>query len=388
MPNHLRSLVYGSLLVPVVSLGIARGGVHDAPPTAAPADAEFVFIPGTRGVGNDGVLASGIEAQVRRTLDNIAAQLRAQGMDLSHVVSMNVYLSDTRHFAAMNEVYRTYFRSDPPTRATVGVDLLLPGALVQMSGIAARPGVAKRVITPAGIRSPELPYSWGVLAGNTLFIAGATSRDPATYQPVTGDVGTQTRRVFENIGLILAGANMTHADLAQCQVFLADGRDFGGMNTAYREFFEADPGVRATVRAALMNPAFNVEIQCVAERGANRAAVYAEGQSPGRLPFSPAIRVNNRLYLAGMLGRGPDGYGDIEDQTRRTLDNLNRSLTAGGMTFADVHDIKIWVPDIRHGEAVSRVLDQVVGATAPRVLVGAGLMGTGAAVEIMMTAGK
>ena len=62
----------------------------------------------------------------------------------------------------------------------------------------------KEVVSPAGLRSPALPYSWGIRVGNMLFVSGATSRDPDTYQPVTGDVPTQTRRVFGNVGLGVA----------------------------------------------------------------------------------------------------------------------------------------------------------------------------------------
>ncbi|MGH9336204.1 MAG: RidA family protein, partial [Vicinamibacteria bacterium] len=61
----------------------------------------------------------GIAAQMRQAMENLDAVLKAAGMDFSRVVSVNVYLSDVRHFAGMNEVYKTYFPLDPPVRATV-----------------------------------------------------------------------------------------------------------------------------------------------------------------------------------------------------------------------------------------------------------------------------
>ena len=72
----------------------------------------------------------GIEAETRQMLDNVGRLLRAVGLDYGDVVKATVYLRDFGEFAAMNGVYREFFPTDPPTRATVGVTALavrLPG---------------------------------------------------------------------------------------------------------------------------------------------------------------------------------------------------------------------------------------------------------------------
>ena len=58
------------------------------------------------------------EAHVKQTMDNLGAVLKAAGMDFSNVVKSNVYLTDMNNFQRMNEVYKTYFTSDPPARTT------------------------------------------------------------------------------------------------------------------------------------------------------------------------------------------------------------------------------------------------------------------------------
>jgi 2-iminobutanoate/2-iminopropanoate deaminase len=85
-----------------------------------------------------GALEPGIEAQTRTTLENLAAVLAVAGLDLSHVVSTTVYLTDLNDFAAMNTVYAEFFRELPPARATVGVAALPRGARVEISCIAVR----------------------------------------------------------------------------------------------------------------------------------------------------------------------------------------------------------------------------------------------------------
>jgi 2-iminobutanoate/2-iminopropanoate deaminase len=262
------------------------------------------------------------------------------------------------------------------------VDLPNPDALIQVSVVATRS--AKQVIAPPDLAAPALPYSWGIKVGNTLFISGATSRSPSNYEPVPGDVPTQTRRVLGNIGLVLKAAGMDYRDLTSCRVYLADPRRFGSMNQAYAELVPAeDPPARATVRAGLMNPAFDVEIQCVAESSPNRKVVIGEGQQRSRSPLSPAISTGNRLYLSGMLHAG----SDVAAQTRSTLDNLLATLRAADMDFTNVVDTWVYVTDIRQWDAIRQVLDQVLPAARPDpTVIGTPLMGSGFLVEIQMVA--
>jgi 2-iminobutanoate/2-iminopropanoate deaminase len=58
-------------------------------------------------------------AETRQILTNIQNILAAAGATMADVVKCNVYLADRRDFAAMNEVYREFFPTDPPARTTV-----------------------------------------------------------------------------------------------------------------------------------------------------------------------------------------------------------------------------------------------------------------------------
>jgi 2-iminobutanoate/2-iminopropanoate deaminase len=350
---------------------------------------DFLYLAGA--IGNKpGKLEvpEGIEAQMRQLMANQEQVLKAAGMDLSRVVSVTVYLSDTRNFSKMNDVYRTYFPKDPPVRATVEADIAIPGALVEASMIAARPGVERKVIAPPGMQSPQLPYSWGIQVGSTLFISGATARNPKTLEPQGKTVQDQTRNILENVGQILAAAGMGYGDVSHCRVFLDDARDFQGMNEVYRTFFEKAPPSRATVRADLMNPLFSSEIQCTAVKDPARKVVAPAGASPSTVPLSPAIEAGGRLFVSGMLGRGPNGYSaDVKEQTRLTLQNLKAALNAGGLDFDDVVETLVYLSDVRYYQAMNEVYREMVGTPFPaRATVGAQLMAPEALVEIVMLA--
>ena len=71
-----------------------------------------------------------------RVLQSLKAVLEGAGSSLNQVVKTTVFMTDLGEFAAMNEVYATYFSSDPPARSTVQVAALPAGARVEIEAIA------------------------------------------------------------------------------------------------------------------------------------------------------------------------------------------------------------------------------------------------------------
>ena len=82
------------------------------------------------------VVEGDIVEQTRRVMENLGAVLRAAGASFAEVVKTTIYLADIGHFAKMNEVYGSYFSSEPPARATVQVGALPRGVLVEIDMIA------------------------------------------------------------------------------------------------------------------------------------------------------------------------------------------------------------------------------------------------------------
>ncbi len=85
----------------------------------------FVFVAGQAAINpeTDEMELGDVQAETRRTLENIKAILEAAGSSLKDVVRVGVFLSDMKNFAAMNEIYKEYFPTDPPARTTVGVSM-------------------------------------------------------------------------------------------------------------------------------------------------------------------------------------------------------------------------------------------------------------------------
>ena len=80
----------------------------------------------------------GIKEQTAQALTNAGNILKEAGTDLAHVVKTTVYLADMADFAAMNEVYDTFFSQPFPARSAVAVKELPKGARVEVEVLAAK----------------------------------------------------------------------------------------------------------------------------------------------------------------------------------------------------------------------------------------------------------
>ena len=388
-------------LLLAVAIGTARqtAAAPQVPAVPAPFSpavtaGDFVYLSGMLPTDASGTIVSGdVRVQTAQALDNLSALLAKHGSRMSQVAAVTVYLKNQADFAAMNEAYAKYWPKDPPTRTTVIVNLVVPDALVEISMVALRDGVERRVIHPdSWLRSPS-PYSYGIQSGSTLFLAGLVSRNGKDNSAVPGDMKTQTQTVVQNATEILSAAGMTMADVVSSRVFITDTATFQDMNAVYRTAFGSAPPVRATVKAALVAPQYLVEITMIAVKGGSRdvfTTPNADG-TPGKPNpiLSSAMRIGDRLFLSGMLGSTDANKGDVAAQTRETLARLGRTMKAAGFDWSDVVDAVVYLPSVKDFAAMNTAYREVFPRGFPaRSTVEAGLVSPDGLVEIMMTAVK
>jgi 2-iminobutanoate/2-iminopropanoate deaminase len=82
------------------------------------------------------IISGGIDAQTRRVLDNITALLKAEGLGFGNIVKTTIFLTNLGDFQTVNEVYGSYFKSQPPARSTVQISALPKGANIEIEVIA------------------------------------------------------------------------------------------------------------------------------------------------------------------------------------------------------------------------------------------------------------
>jgi 2-iminobutanoate/2-iminopropanoate deaminase len=118
----------------------------------------------------------------------------------------------------------------------------------------------KQAFSSPDAPKPIGPYSPAVRAGQLLFVSGQVSIDPESG----GDIKAETRRVMENIGVLLRAGGLDFSAVVRTTVFLSDMNDFAAMNEVYGGFFAEPYPARATVQVARLPRDARVEIDVIA----------------------------------------------------------------------------------------------------------------------------
>ena len=82
------------------------------------------------------VFTGEIGEQTKRSMENVRAVLTEAGLDFSNIIKTTIFLTDMSDFAAVNEVYSTYFSEQPPARSCVAVKTLPKNVNVEVEVIA------------------------------------------------------------------------------------------------------------------------------------------------------------------------------------------------------------------------------------------------------------
>jgi 2-iminobutanoate/2-iminopropanoate deaminase len=137
-------------------------------------------------------------------------------------------------------------------------------AVAAAAGVAAIPAAAqsatpeKKVLWPGGKKPQETPlFSSAVTYGNLLFLSGVGAH-------FHGDIKSHTKHVLDEIQKNLEAAGSSMEKVLKCQVYLADLKDYQGMNEVFRGRFGSEPPVRTTIAAAGVPGNSLVEIDVIA----------------------------------------------------------------------------------------------------------------------------
>jgi len=109
------------------------------------------------------------------------------------------------------------------------------------------------------------PYCHAMKAGNLVFCSGQTPLDPDTIKLVGTTIEEQTKRVLDNLLIVLTGVGLSLKNIVKTTVYLKNMNDFQGMNKVYEAMFQEHKPSRTTI-SIKQNPLDAlVEIECIAE---------------------------------------------------------------------------------------------------------------------------
>lgn len=122
----------------------------------------------------------------------------------------------------------------------------------------------KKAILTKKAPEPIGPYSQAIQANGFVFCSGQIPLDPSTGQVPVTDIEGQTRRVLDNLKMVLEAAGCTLGDVVKTTIFLKSMSDFPKVNQVYAGYFKEVPPARSTVEVARLPRDVLVEIEAIA----------------------------------------------------------------------------------------------------------------------------
>ena len=219
-----------------------------APPAVLTHDR--LFVSGMLGTDAEtGKIPPDPAAQVDLALDRMQAVVKAAGLELSHMVFVNPYLTSEIPMRVMNERYARRFEfGNTPARATIQVSSLPGGAHIEYAGVAVRDLKLRQAVRPKNM-PPSPTASPCVFAGDTLFCSAKSGFIPGPHGGVYATTTQhQLRQTMRNLLDNLEEADMNFDQVVSTNVYLDNLQDVPAFDEVYTQYFGQVPPARTTVQ--------------------------------------------------------------------------------------------------------------------------------------------
>ena len=188
-------------------------------------------------------------AQVDLALDRLQAVVKAAGLELSHMVFVNPYLTPDIPTRVMNERYARRFEfGNTPARATIEVSSLPGGAHIEYTGVAVRDLGQRKAVRPKNM-PPSPTASPCVFAGDTLYCSAKDGFIPGPHGGVYATTTPhQLRQTMRNLLDNLEEADMNFSQTVASNVYLDDLSDLDIFDQVYAQYFGDLLPARTTIQ--------------------------------------------------------------------------------------------------------------------------------------------
>lgn len=322
----MSGLVIAGERKPIAPAGASTMG----PYTPAILTGEYLYVSGQIGRLATGAIAPTIEEQTHLVLTQIKTLVEAGGLTMEHVVSTQLFLTDTRNYDAVNKIYATYFANVKPSRVTVGVARLPGSAGVEITAVAVRDLAMKVPVSRPG-KTASVPISEGIKTSDRFFLSGTLGRDADTGAVPKSEMD-QVRMSFRRAKGVLQLAGITERSLVSFNVFHTPAIK----PEVIREVWAKEFGkrIKAPVSIILVNQmasGSNIGVTGVAALHAKQIAFHKRCAALGET-----------LYCAVE----ESSMGPIEQQTGGTLLRLTDNVKRAGFAMENASATQLYLDNV------------------------------------------
>jgi enamine deaminase RidA (YjgF/YER057c/UK114 family) len=169
----------------------------------------------------------------------------------------------------------------------------------------------------------------------------------------------QIRQTLDNVKAIIEAAGLTMEHVVSMHVYYEDLKHYDLLNKVWREYFPGRAPARMTAQAAFLPGPTPFEINAIAVRDKSSITAVELPGSKSPVPLSPAILLNDRAYISGILGRDSDS-GKIpatpEAQAAMAFDRLKRVLGAVKLDARHLISLNVFTTAAMPDDVLQRAL--------------------------------
>jgi reactive intermediate/imine deaminase len=352
------------------------------------------------------IVSGDIKEQAKQCLTNIQAIVESIGHVMDDAVKLTVFLKNISDTEAVDEVYKTFFKSNLPTRTTVAVEALpLDGALIQIdalisNGEGTTPQKALDLVkvTRNTENAPKSIHAHNVAFSHYSNISAQLPIDPQSGKIVAGGVKEQTEQCLENIKAILESIGHVMNDVVKTTVFLKNISDGEVVNGVLAKFFPNYVPARTIVSATALPMDALVQIDTAVSHGDGTSPQLAEDarflvieanntEKAPKVPYSHTVAYSHYNHISGQLPLVPEnnqivGSG-IKEQTAKCLNNIKAIVESIDHKMDDIAKINIQLKHIGDLNAVNEIYTSFfIGDLPARTVIGVSKIPLDALIQI------
>ncbi len=267
---------------------------------------EYLFISGQGARDAAGRMTEGVDAQTRQCLENVKAIVESAGLNLKHIVHLQLYLEHMEEFEIVDRVYADYFPEDPPARVVIGVTRMPVGTPVEMTALAVRDLSSKEIIKLNSLQ-PLGHASSAIAVANKVFLS-------AVYGPTLAEAET-------GLTLALNEAALGHEGIV--------------FRTEYATTLTGWGGAVAMIPVQKLPSMFGAAISAIALRG-----------EPPTGDASAFCRSDGEMIYCTAQTSVTPGAETIQGQVQGVMNKLQGELQLHGTDLAHAVVCNIYLDDI------------------------------------------
>lgn len=326
------------------------------------------------------LIAGGVKEQIMQCLTNIKSIVESIDHVMDDVVKITVYLKKIEDIDAVNEVYKTFFKSYLPTRTAVAVATLpLKDALVQMDAVISNaegtPSQDPLDLIKVARNTEDAPKN-SISTQTVAFshynnISAQLPIDPKSGKIISGGVKEQATQCLNNIKAILESIDHVMDDVVRTTIFLRNLSDLKVVNEVYKTFFPSYLPAQTIVKASGLALDALVQIDTVVSHGDGTPPQLPEDdrflvkepintqKAPKNSTSSQSVAYSHYNHISGQLPIDAKTEkvvaGGIKEQAAQCLTNIKSILESIDHVMDDIVKVNIQLKNMEDLEVVNGV---------------------------------